>query len=131
MHLFSRQVQRGLQQAARQGQPQHPTRRLVQGREVRHRVEPDGVGQIGRVAQQRRDLAVVATHELLEHQHREQLMLRELARAEAVCVHWQRRLLRHGKSGQQHLPWRLAGLVHPSSCSDQATRAQPNKRRTC
>ena len=86
--------------------------RLLQRGEMRHALQVDSRSQFRAVGQQRRQAAIVNPHKLLEHKAGEQLMLRELFRAEAMCILGQRppaRLVRH----QQHPPWRFTCGTHP------------------
>ena len=87
-------------------------------------MQVDDAAQIRAILQQRRDLAIIAAAKLLERQDGEELMLGKLPGTEPVCI-LRQRILGNCVGRQQHLPWRLAGLVHPASSNDDGYKAQP------
>lgn len=86
-----------------------PRRSFLQRREVRHVREVDRCTQVGAVLQQRDDAAIVKVEDQLQHETREELMLRKLLRTEAMNVPRQQ-ILRDQVRGSDHHLWRFAGL---------------------
>jgi len=86
-----------------------PRRGLLQRGDVRHVGELDRRTQVRAVLQQRRNAAIVQIEHRFEDEAREELMLRELLRAEAMGV-LRQRFLRDRVRRPDHHPWRFAGL---------------------
>ena len=96
---------------------QQSLRCFLQRREVRDRFQLQLLKKLGHVFQKRDHATVVLPLMHLQHEQREQLMLRELVRAVGMRER-RKRGLSDRQRFQRDLPWRLACPEHPASSSD-------------
>lgn len=80
------ELQRAVKQAPDRRREQQPIGRLLKGREVGHASQFNRRTELRRVAQHGRQLTIVESQELFQHQAREQLQLRELLWTELVAL---------------------------------------------